>query len=318
MHHRTSNSIEVDARLETTLWGVLLSFCSQFQNRTKTETTFTTDNHQPTTMYFVQRPTTLFHPYILASPSTKYVIPVFGPEEEASTSGNSSESKSSKQTEESKLAVSKPKQVVRYGSNVNVTEEEESWILSVDMPGVKSDDVTIEEKAGNLKVEADRKNGVRYEQLFSLDPKKADLSKLSAELADGVLTLTVPKKAPVPPVSIPLSSEEPPEIDDKHFCCTMDLPGVTLASLKLDFKDDKLFLHAERKRMGAVGKIERVVQIQSGANMAQGKAYLSDGVLTVVAPRVVGQGSTETHKIKVGGITESPLKPTVETIEEGA
>lgn len=259
-------------------------------------------------MYFVQRPTTLLHHFLLNPPSTEYIIPVLGPEKSSSSAkkDDSSNSGSTKKTDETKPMV------VR--SNVNVTEKEDGWNICMDMPGVKPENVTIEEKEGKIKVEAERKNGVHYAHRHALDPKKADLSKLEAELTHGVLTLTVPKKDAPAPVCIPVSSEEAPEIDDAHYYYTMDLPGVAAASLKLEFKDEKLLLHAERKRLGAASKIERVLLVQPSVDMSQGKAYLSDGVFTIIAPRSVDkEGTTETRKILVGS-----KKPAIETVVEGS
>ena len=264
-------------------------------------------------MYFVQRPTPLFHTFFMASSPAEYIVPSFDTEEDAGASKKSDPQGSAKQHDESKPAVTKQSLVRSYRSNANVTEQDDRWIVCMDMPGVKADDVSIAEKAGVVNIEAERENRVRYVQQFSVDPKKAILSQLGAELTDGVLKLTIPKKAPMAPVAIPLFPEEAPEIEDTHSHFTMDLPGVSLTSLKLEYKDDNLFLHAERKRFGRDVKIERVLQVGSSVDIAQAKGYLSEGVLTVIAPHLPGNNDPETHMIKVEG-----AKSVVETVEEGA
>ena len=274
----------------------------------------TVDFNPSTNMHFVQRPTYLIHPFLLAAPSAEYVIPVLAPEK-ASATASASDAKDKGKVEPSHPTVARQNNAIRHGSNVNVIEEAESWIICMALPGVKSNDVTIEEKAGNMKVEATRKNGIRYEQHFSLDPKRADLSKMGAELSDGVLTLIVPKKAVKGPVSVPVLAKEAPDIDDTKYHFALDIPGVKSSNLKLEFKEneDMLLVVAERKCAGGrSAKVERAISVPASVDMARAKAYLIDGVLTLVAPRLKSESLAESHTIKVGS-----MKPVVETIEEG-
>ena len=91
----------------------------------------------------------------------------------------------------------------------NVVELEDGFEIELDLPGVSPPDLNVEFKEGQLRVEGSRKameqkEGAkihrqerrfgRFLRAFAL-PRDVDADNISADYADGVLTLQVPRKA---------------------------------------------------------------------------------------------------------------------------
>jgi HSP20 family protein len=100
----------------------------------------------------------------------------------------------------------------------DVSETEDAYVVDVDLPGVKRDQVDVEvtgselvitgevtgrEREGVLR-RATRRQG-RFEYRTTL-PGDVDPDKISASLADGVLTVTVPKAAAARPRRIEITA----------------------------------------------------------------------------------------------------------------
>ena len=93
---------------------------------------------------------------------------------------------------------------------VDVAETDSNFIVKADLPGVKKDDIAIEvkgdqvsitaevkreseEKKGDTLVHSERYYGKQFRS-FTLGTE-IDRNKVAAKFADGVLELTLPKKA---------------------------------------------------------------------------------------------------------------------------
>jgi len=97
-----------------------------------------------------------------------------------------------------------------------ITEDDKSFQLAVDVPGVKASDlnVSLERDGRVLRVSGHRKvkegnvqTESRFEKSFWID-RNIDASKITANLADGVVTITAPKTAEAKEVrQIPISEE---------------------------------------------------------------------------------------------------------------
>ncbi len=101
---------------------------------------------------------------------------------------------------------------------VNMWEDDESIHVEAEMPGFKRDDINVTIEQGMLSISAERgqresqkqqegdsllneRRFVRYHRTFTL-PNTVDDTNVNAHLEDGVLHLTMPKKAEVKPRKI--------------------------------------------------------------------------------------------------------------------
>src|SRR5690348_5454218 len=102
-----------------------------------------------------------------------------------------------------------------YVPTADIYESEEALMVILEMPGVKKENVDVRVEEGTLKVEG-RLDLTKYEVLvplyteynighytrsFSLS-NKIDQAKISADLKDGVLSLTLPKAEEAKPRTI--------------------------------------------------------------------------------------------------------------------
>jgi HSP20 family protein len=100
----------------------------------------------------------------------------------------------------------------------DLEETDDAYLLEVDLPGVKKDDITVELNAGELTVHGELREKERTGVLRSRTrrtgqfdyrvtlPQDTDEEHVTAELADGVLTLTVPKAQKAKPRRIEIAS----------------------------------------------------------------------------------------------------------------
>jgi len=85
-----------------------------------------------------------------------------------------------------------------------VHDDDKNYMVSVDVPGVKPEDMTISVEDNTLRVTGGRKitkDGQVSESKFDyrLSMGDCDMEKVTAHLDNGVLQLTAPKKVPVKP-----------------------------------------------------------------------------------------------------------------------
>jgi HSP20 family protein len=100
----------------------------------------------------------------------------------------------------------------------DVSETDEAYVLEVELPGVKRDDVSVEvtddvlsisgeykekEKTGWFRSRVRRSGQFQYRTLL---PANVDADKISAELAEGVLKVTVPKTESTKPRRIEITA----------------------------------------------------------------------------------------------------------------
>lgn len=94
-------------------------------------------------------------------------------------------------------------------------ELKKDFRVSLDLPGVKVNDLQINVDQGTLNIsgfrrvfsregESSKRNRFNYSVQVDDD---TDLSKISANLSDGVLVITAPKKAKPEPIIVPVSTE---------------------------------------------------------------------------------------------------------------
>ena len=100
----------------------------------------------------------------------------------------------------------------------DITEDKENYMLKLDLPGVKKEDVKISFSEGQLNISGERKQEKeakdskyhrveraygKYFRSFAL-PKQIKEDKIDAEFKDGQLIITVPKAEEAKPKEIPI------------------------------------------------------------------------------------------------------------------
>ena len=100
---------------------------------------------------------------------------------------------------------------------VDVRVADDAIVFCMDVPGVKRDDITVTLEHRNLTVKGVRKLEASYRERMSLGrtygefslsytlPDTVDGDHLSADLADGVLTIRVPKQPSAQPRRIQIT-----------------------------------------------------------------------------------------------------------------
>lgn len=88
--------------------------------------------------------------------------------------------------------------------SVEAYEEDKQLRLEVELPGVRREDVSVTVKGDQLLVQAQRRLRGETKQMERalLLPDTLELDKGEARLLDGLLTLTFPKRAVVPPLEV--------------------------------------------------------------------------------------------------------------------
>jgi HSP20 family protein len=110
----------------------------------------------------------------------------------------------------------RPGATERFAPSMDVSETEDSFYVTLDLPGVNPDEVSIEvhdgkltisgNRAGNVTSEGfkyhriERKSG-EFQRLVSV-PKEVDVEKIDAAYEHGVLVVTLPKVAKKQPTKI--------------------------------------------------------------------------------------------------------------------
>ena len=93
-------------------------------------------------------------------------------------------------------------------SDYKIEEDDKNYIIEMDMPGVKKEDLEVGIKENILSIYAERKKEdktenkesvvvSKYEQSFNISAKGIDVDNIQANLDNGVLKITLPKKEEV-------------------------------------------------------------------------------------------------------------------------
>jgi len=196
-----------------------------------------------------------------------------------------------------------------FENKASVCELEKDYIIHMDVPGVKAQQVSIEEKDGEVEITAirltqDRDVAKTYQEILFVDPKKADFANTKAALSNGVLTFAVPKIVEdIIELTINTDDSHLPVVKENIFQFSMDLPGVPSSTIQVKIHNDKLLVSGERKIGDRDIPIRRSVEISSSVETSQARAFLQHGVFTLVAPKKEG--------IEAGMKTENVLRSIV-------
>lgn len=90
-----------------------------------------------------------------------------------------------------------------------ITETENNFLMSVDLPGMKKEEIKIEVVDSRLNISGERKRGEKsygsFNRTFAL-PSTVDTQKVEARYENGVLELLVPKSQAAKPRTIEVQS----------------------------------------------------------------------------------------------------------------
>ncbi len=81
------------------------------------------------------------------------------------------------------------------GNRAAVQEDEKSWTLTLDLPGVSREDLSISAEGAVVRIETREQAPRRYRAVYEL-PQDIDVDATGAKLEHGVLTLKLAKQAP--------------------------------------------------------------------------------------------------------------------------
>lgn len=113
--------------------------------------------------------------------------------------------------------VEKSRQMPTVGPMVDIYENQDEILLHADMPGVGKDDIAINVDNGTLTISGVRrletKGAAAWEEFGDVEfarsfavPQAIDVSKVNAELKDGVLRLHLPKSEAAKPKKIEIKA----------------------------------------------------------------------------------------------------------------
>ena len=89
---------------------------------------------------------------------------------------------------------------------VDIRENRESVTVDATVPGLQKEDVSIDYEDGHLKISADKQiregddfihreiHRSAFSRWFSVDEEVYEVNNINANLADGILSITIPKK----------------------------------------------------------------------------------------------------------------------------
>lgn len=81
-------------------------------------------------------------------------------------------------------------------SAVKVQQDEQAWTVTLDVPGVTREQLTIDVDGAVVRIKTVADAPRQYQAAYEL-PEQIDADATSAKLEHGVLTLTLAKKKPV-------------------------------------------------------------------------------------------------------------------------
>lgn len=186
-----------------------------------------------------------------------------------------------------------------------VIDNDNQFSVHLDVPGVKATDlnVTVNDEHISVTRSSNKEEQISlqtsFEKVFTVDPETTDLSNVKAELTDGVLIISAPKKPKPAPLPIQvmtdqtsLEESEKAVSDSTSFAVMVDVPGIQITDLNVTFNNDNLLeingtrgLHLRDGIPTKKSRYSKSIHINKDeVEVTHLKGTLTDGVLTVFAP----------------------------------
>jgi HSP20 family protein len=80
--------------------------------------------------------------------------------------------------------------------SLNVTQDDKAWTVTLDVPGVAREDLTLEVEGPVVRIATKQEAKRQFKAAYEL-PEDIDVDATEAKLENGVLTLVLGKKKPV-------------------------------------------------------------------------------------------------------------------------
>lgn len=147
---------------------------------------------------------------------------------------------------------------------------EDYLTLSTYLPGVHAREIRVYYGECVLKIAGARALYhlvQRFERSFALDDRLVNTQDIQAILQEGMLLIRVPLlPMPPPPVNIPIVYATPMIHflnRNEHFCLDIDVPGVQLKDLTLEYNNGTLRLLWDRLDLKTMMRFERLIPINT-------------------------------------------------------
>lgn len=88
-----------------------------------------------------------------------------------------------------------------WETDSHVEENENAYLVQIDAPGMKREEIKISTENRHLVIEGERKGRGKFRKVFTL-PDDVETAAIAARLDSGVLELALPKKEQAKPKSI--------------------------------------------------------------------------------------------------------------------
>lgn len=164
---------------------------------------------------------------------------------------------------------------------LSVTADE--FLVSIAAPGITAKDFVIEAIDGKMSVSG--RTGHRVIQHSIALPKGANTDAATAESVDGIITVTIPKKAAVDATRIAVSDTVSGENHDESptYKIRVVAAGLAAADIVLTADDGQLTVRGETARTGA--RLCRGYRLPRDADVELAYAAAIDGIITVTIPK---------------------------------
>lgn len=170
---------------------------------------------------------------------------------------------------------------------------EDGYALTASAPGVAAADLKITAHDGTLRIDGETvaTHHTHVVHWSTSLPRDADAASAVCEYVDGVLTVTIPKKAAAAATTIEVKAEAPDaemsdaEGDDaaESYTLTLEAPGVAAADVSIKATDGVLRVSGASRRTG--GTFAKCFRLPRDAEPADATAAMVDGLLTVRIPK---------------------------------
>jgi len=180
-----------------------------------------------------------------------------------------------------------------------------NYSVSISAPGVAPHDLEVEVMDGRLSVRGSTSTAAHthFVNYTVALPADADPEEAAAEGADGIITITVPKKAKTKATRVEVSADEEPLDDEtegeptekRPYKLTVVAAGIAAADLDIRAERGVLTVRGESKRTGA--RVTRRFNLPRDADAHAATAVHRDGVLTLTVPKTA---AAEPRRVVVG------------------